>query len=614
MEWSKRALKYDLSSGFDASFLPKSPGVYIFQDDSGKYLYVGKAKSLRNRVSSYFRQGAQHAPKTALMLKKARYLDIVVTASEREALILEAELIGELKPRYNIRLRDDKAYPFLKIGVRSPFPRISLARKRQRDGAIYFGPYTSAKELRRTLDLITTLFGIRTCTDSIMKNRSRPCLKFQVGKCSAPCTGQVTKDEYQNEIKRVRAFLGGKTRGIIADLKKEMEKAAQELDFERAALLRDRIQAIEGVVGEQVVVSSQRFSADIIFLEEHGDIAQAAVLKVREGILREKHAFGLEKGLQEGGQRLYSQFLRLYYSGNEIPREVVLPDSLSPQVLEELGNFLTELKGREVLVRTAKSGVRRRLLDTARLNAVQTLGLELSRQKQWDELSKELKSCFQLKKVPYHVEGVDISNTSGLDSIGSLVCFKGGKSFKAGYRHYNLSAPGPDDYAMIHEVVMRRLKSGISKEDLPDLLIIDGGKGQLSMALQAAKDLGVEDSLDLISIAKDRGGEGEKIYLPGVEEPLFLARESRVLRFCQRVRDEAHRFGLMRHRKKRSKKTLTSHLDNVPGIGPKRRRKLLEHFGSVRAIKSASLQEIESVPGLPKSVARALYNALQQEA
>ncbi len=613
MSWSDRALKYDLKNGLDLALVPKSSGVYIFLDEQEKSLYVGKAKVLRSRIASYLRPGATHPPKTALMLRKARFLDVVVTASEREALILEAELIGELKPRYNIRLRDDKAYPFLRVGVRSAFPRISIVRKRQRDGAAYFGPYPSSKELRRTLDLITTLFGLRTCTDTFMKNRSRPCLKFQVGKCSGPCTGEITKEQYQQEARRVREFLGGKTSGILEGLKQEMDRAAGKLDFERAALLRDRIRAIEGVVETQVVVSSSRFDADVIFLEEHDDFAQAAVLKVREGVLREKQAFGLEKGLKSDEPSIYSEFLKLYYSDTDIPPEVVLPGLVGNDALRALSDFLSQLKGKKVRVRTAKSGVRKRLLDTAKLNASQELGLELARKRQWDTLAEELRIRLKLNKTPFHVEGVDISNTSGKASIGSLVCFKGGRAFKAGYRHYNLATPGPDDYAMIQEVIARRLKSGLERGNLPDLIIVDGGKGQLSVAIEALKESGLRGKVDIVSLAKEKRGEGEKIYLPGVQEPLFLERDSRVLRFCQQVRDEAHRFGLSRHRKKRSKRALHSSLDTVPGVGTKRKNLLLKHFGSVESILSASLSEIESVPGLPKNIAKKVYESLNKE-
>jgi len=613
MDFDKRTLKYRLDEAFDITLVPKRPGIYIFMDEDVRPIYVGKAKVLRNRVSSYLRKGAVHPPKTEVMLKRASYLDVIVTVSEKEALILEAELIGELKPRYNIRLRDDKAYPFLRIGTGSPFPRLSIVRKRGRDGALYFGPYTSSTELRRTFNLICSLFRPRTCTDSCMKNRSRPCLKYQVGKCSAPCAGRISEKHYKATIKRIKQFLNGKTAMVLKGLKKEMEEAALALNFERAAMLRDSIKAIEGVVEEQNVVSKRPLELDVIAIELRGARAQAAVLKVREGILREKQAFGLKMGLEENIGQIYFNFIRLFYANTEIPGEIVIPEALSNNKASELSAVLTGLKEKRVLVGSAKRGIRRGLLQTARLNASQKLDYEISLKDKWSRLSVRLKDLLGLKKSPYRVEGVDISNTSGLESVGSLVCFKGGFPAKDCYRQYNIGISGPDDFEMIRQVVIRRIKRGLEARDLPHLLIIDGGKGQLSAALRSARDLGALDSLDIISIAKDRKGEGEKIYLPERSKPIFLDRGSEELMFCQRVRDEAHRFGIGCHRKRRTKKALTSVLSSIPGVGEKRKAFLLSHFGSVKAIASAQLEELKSVPGLPLKVAQAIYDFFREE-
>ena len=613
MDFDKRALKYRLDKGFDITLVPKRPGIYIFMDEEVRPIYVGKAKVLRNRLSSYLRKGAVHPPKTEVMLRRARYLDVIVTASEKEALILEAELIGELKPRYNIRLRDDKAYPFLRIGTGSAFPRLSLVRKRRRDGALYFGPYTSSTELRRILNLISSLFRPRTCTDSYMKNRSRPCLKYQVGKCSAPCAGRISEKKYQETIERIRQFLNGKTAMVLKGLKKEMEEAALALNFERAAMLRDSIQAIEGVVEEQNVVSKRPLELDVIAIELRGACAQAAVLKVREGILRQKQAFGLKTGLEEDMGQIYFNFIRLFYANTEIPREIVIPEVLSEKKASELSAILTGLKGKRVFIGNAKRGIRRRLFETARVNASQKLDYEISLRDRWSGLSLRLKRLFGLKTNPYRVEGVDISNTSGLESVGSLVCFKGGLPAKDCYRQYNIGISGPDDYAMIRQVVHRRIKRGLEAGDLPHLFIIDGGRGQLSAAIQSARELSALDSLDIISIAKDRTGEGEKIYLPQRSEPIFLDRGGEELRFCQRVRDEAHRFGITRHRKRRTRKALTSVLSSIPGVGERRKALLLAHFGSVKAIASAPIEELKSVPGLPLKVAKAVYDFFREE-
>ncbi len=613
MEWNDRGLKYRLNECFDLSEVPKRPGVYIFIGRGGDPLYVGKAKVLRHRIASYLRQGAVHAPKTSVMLKKARLLDIIVTGSEKEALILEAELIGDLKPRYNIRLRDNKAYPFLRIGTGSLFPRLGIVRKRCRDRALYFGPYTSAVELRRTLNLISSLFRPRTCSDASMKNRSRACLRYQVGKCSAPCVGMVSKEEYQASIDRIRAFLNGRTRRVIRELEAEMRQAASNLDFERAAVLRDSIKAIEGVIETQSVIAPKGIELDVVAIEHRDAAALATILKVREGVLCDKLAFGLKTGLEEDIGQVYFDFVRLFYAKAEVPGEVIVPDLLEESQLAELSSFLTQVRGKRAAVRVGVRGIRKRLLETAMINAKQRLGRELSREEDWKRLSRRLQEIFSLKVPPDHVEGVDISNTSGRESVGSIVCFMEGMPDKAFYRQFNMDVGGPNDYAMIKEVVSKRVKRGVKNGDLPHLMIIDGGRGQLSMAIDAATELGVIGKLDIISIAKEHGPGGEKIYLAGRGKPLRLERNSEVLRFCQRVRDEAHRFGLRCHRRKRTRKSISSVLSSIPGVGSKRRALLLNHFGSVRAIASASIEELRSVPGLPTSVAIKIHDFFRKE-
>ena len=607
------ALKYNLNKDFDLCLVPKRPGVYMFLDKDEQAIYIGKAKNLRNRLASYFRKGTVYPAKTAIMLKRACYLDVVITPTERDALIIEAELINEYKPKYNIRLRDDKAYPFLRIGIGSPFPKIGMVRKRSSDGAIYFGPYTSSSELRRTVSLVSSLFRLRTCSNSYMKNRTRPCLKYQVGKCSAPCMGKITRQEYERDVKRVREFLSGKTSRVMASLKREMEEAAQALNFERAAMLRDSIKAIEGLSEHQSVVSSAKLELDVIYIEIGNEMGQAVVLKVQEGVIRQKQAFSLDIGIEDEIAQIYSRFVSLYYSKSQIPKEVVVPDLFAENILEALSSYLSMLKGKKVAVRCARAGIRKRLIHTAKLNASQRLGKEILKKDQWKDLASSLKKQLYLKKIPERVEGVDISNTSGMDSVGSLVCFISGEPVKSFYRQYNIKCKGPDDYAMIGEVIERRLKSGIKRNNIPDLMIVDGGRGQLSIAVKVAKQLDVFDKIDIISIAKEHGQEGEKIYLPDVETPLFFKDDSLVLRFCQRVRDEAHRFGVGRHRKRRDKRFIRSYLVEIPGIGPKRRALLLKHFGSIKALSDATVEELERIPGLPKNVALAVYNRFKEQ-
>lgn len=614
MKSIEEALKYTLCDDLELSLIPKAPGVYIFLDGDMRPLYVGKAKGLRNRISSYLRPTASHTPKTEVMLRRARFLDVLVTGSEKEALILEAQLIGDLKPRYNIRLRDDKAYPFLRIGVTSPYPGISIVRRRHKDGALYFGPYTSSSELRKTLNLISSLFRLRTCSDSYMKNRQRPCLKFQVGKCSGPCTGMITKQRYMEDVNRVKEFLRGKTNRILAALRSDMENAAMSLEFERAAMLRDCISAIERVVEGQSVVASPGLQCDVIFMEQSEQIAQAVVFMVREGVLRNKRSFSLEMGLEEDVSQAYLSFVKLFYSysQNLVPREVVIPPFLSKEQVVSITNFLSHVRGSKVRLTMARSGVKKRLLDNAMLNARQDLEVEIKRRRSWQELGNEIRKVLGLKRLPLHVEGIDISNTCGVDSIGSIVSFKDGLAQKARYRYYNISQPGPDDYSMIREVMSRRIKSGLRRGDLPDLFVIDGGRGQLSVALEVLKDHGLLNTVDIVSLAKDRDDEGEKIYLPEGDSPIILERNNVVLRFCQRVRDEAHRFGLDRHRRKRMKRSMYSRILDIPGVGPKRQKLLLKHFGSIKGVASATVQELMAVPGISERVARNIHQFLSQ--
>ncbi len=596
------SIKYSLDSHFDLMQIPRLPGVYCFLSKDGSYLYVGKAKNLRSRIASYLRKGAVHQAKTALMLKKASFLDIFITKNEKEALILEAQLIGELKPKYNIRLRDDKAYPFIRIGVKNPYPRISIVRKRQMDGALYFGPFTSSSSLRNTLNIISTLFRLRTCSDSSMKRKVRPCIKYQINRCSAPCTGNISKEHYRQDVLRAKEFLQGKTKTVLTNLKTQMDRAASKLEFERAAQIRDQIRAIKNLLEIQTVVSKQKADFDVIYIEIKDSLACAGVLHVREGILKAKEVMALEVNIIDTSDS-YSQFIKLFYKDLLPPKEIILP--IVPEDKDELQEYLKAISGYEIKIKTAKRGEKKALLDTARINASQHLLEDKIRRSNWHETAQLMKSIFKLKRLPKHVEGVDISNTSGVDAVGSLVCFKEGVAEKRSYRHYNIKIEGPDDYSMIYEVITRRVSSNRS---LPDLFIIDGGPGQLSMALKAVEDLGIKNSPDFISIAKERDNEGEKIYLFPNKDPLILEKNSTVLQFCQKVRDEAHKFGISFHRKKRAKRTLASSLSQIKGLGPARTKLLLRHFGSVDAIKKADLYQLEGVKGIPKSLAKDIYD------
>ncbi len=582
--------------------IPASPGVYIFKSSEGTPLYVGKSKKLKNRLASYFRPASSLPARTAVMVKKARFVEIFLTRTEKEALILEAELINRHKPRYNIRLRDDKAYPFLRLGVKSRFPRLSIVRKRRRDGALYFGPYTSSQALRQTLKTIFAVFRLRSCTDRAMKTRSRPCLKFQVRRCSGPCTGEISQEDYMAEVRKVKAFLEGRASFVVQELEDAMKDAAARLDFEKAARLRDQINALGSVVESQAVVIGAWKDMDVIYMETDGSMAQAVVLRVRKGIIVSRDFPCMDIGLEHEIDAVYRSFLKIYYSENTCPGQVILPLNLAER--DGMEELLSHYSGMRVRISCQARGKARELLEMARLNARRGLRDRIARDGMWKDRARLIMETIGLGRLPHVVEGIDISNISGSLPVGSLVRFSAGQPDKSGYRHYFLRADGPDDYAMIQETMERRIRRGTEKDDLPDLFIIDGGQGQLNAALMAFRKLGKHGSCDIIALAKAGKDQGEKIFIPGRDRPLRLDRSNTALRFCQHVRDEAHRFGVKTHRSRRRRNMLDSELLKVPGIGHARRMLLLRHFGSAERVAEATLKDLEAVPGMPASVAR----------
>ncbi|MGC8736984.1 MAG: excinuclease ABC subunit UvrC, partial [Dissulfurimicrobium sp.] len=547
--------------------IPRSSGVYIFRNDNGDVLYVGKAKDLRQRLSSYLKPSVDIPQKTSLMLKKAAAFEFIATMTEKEALLLEATLIKQYKPIYNILLRDDKAYPFLKLNIQHDFPRLSVVRRRERDGALYFGPYPSGLAVRETYRFVTALFGLRTCSDARMAMRSRPCLKYQIKRCCAPCINAVSRDEYGERIKGVRLFFEGKTSVLLESLSSQMEEAAAKLEFERAAALRDRIRAIQQITEGQWVVVGMDTDLDAIGIAKGDERAVASIIRVRQGVVtgQELHCLVSVQGEDDGA--VLSAFLREYYGENQVPPEILVPSP--PSDLAVLSEWLSEM-GLKRLNSGRVRGERGRLLDMARQNADLALLGAKEEALEWQRLSCEIKTTLALKVTPSLVEGVDISTTDGDLSIGSLVAFRNGRSYKKGYRRYNIknTVGGMDDYAMIHEVVERRMRAGLETGEFPDLLLIDGGRGQLNEAVRTASSLGLGERLEFVSIAKERDGEGEKIYRPLWPEPLFLPRSHPVLLFLQRVRDEVHRIGITFHRKKRDNVGLRSRLSNIHGVGP----------------------------------------------
>jgi len=587
--------------------IPAAPGVYIFRDSAQEVLYVGKARDLRKRLASYFRTGSSVPARTSMMLRHACTFELIVTPTEKEALILEATLIKKHRPRYNIVFRDDKAYPFLRISTGEPWPRLSIVRRRRRDSSDYFGPYPSSGALRHTMRLLTTTFGIRTCTTSAMKNRKRACLQFQIGKCSGPCVGAVSQEEYRHRVRQVLDFFAGRSSGVLRQIRQDMNQAAENLEFEKAARLRDQINALEKVLEKQSVVSGLHASWDCIGLASGPDCGSLAILRVREGVLTGCETRRISAKGDEDSRELLRAFILDYFQDASPAREILLP--VVPSEADVIAQWLSELWGYSVRLSVPARGDRKRLLNMATENAMRDLEQFHSTRKRWDELSELIARKLGMESPPGLMECVDISTTGGELSVGSLVAFRNGNAWKQGYRIYNIrDVQGMDDFAMIHEVVSRRMERAARKGDLPDLLLIDGGRGQLSRAMEAVRQAGFEGRLSVMSIAKERASEGEKIYFPHRETPLVMRRSDPVLLFLQRMRDEAHRFGITAHRGRRDRVRRISGLSDIPGVGPARQRLLLETFGSMERVKEASLRNIESVKGIPKTVAQKIFD------
>jgi len=589
--------------------VPHEPGAYLFRDQDGVVIYVGKAKDLRRRLASYLRPGAGLTAKTKLMLSRAASYEFVGTNSEKEAYILEATLIKRHRPRYNVVLRDDKAYPFLCIDPREPFPAVRVTRRRDRDGCLYFGPYPSGLAVRETLRIIQSLFALRTCTNAGMKGRTRPCLKGQIGRCSAPCIGAVSQDEYGRRIYQVRLFLEGRTTHLVTALTTEMEAASQALEFERAALLRDRIQALEAVAERQSVACDTHADLDVIGYEKRLNRAAVSLLRVRNGILQGQEIHRLEQISDETDPEVLSIFLRQYYRDAPAPREIILPfEADGPEIISE---WLSERTGRRVLFKSSVRDVRRKFLELAQKNASMAAdGIEHG-ERSWERVSARLKEVLGLSRPPDTIEAVDISTTGGELPVGSLVRFRKGRPEKAGYRHFSLTGfAGMDDFAMIRTVMERRLARGLETDDLPDLFLIDGGRGQLHQATEALEDCGLPVPPALASLAKEHLEEGEKIFLPKRDAPIFLEPHDPALLCLQRIRDEAHRFGIGFHRKKRDATRMRSVLLDIPGIGPRKRLALLRRFGSVKQIQDATVEDIAAVPGITRELAMRIKQGL----
>jgi excinuclease ABC subunit C len=592
-----------------AAGFPATPGVYLMKNGAGRVIYVGKAKSLSARVRSYLQRPEALDPKTAALMRAARRIDYIATDSEVEALVLECTLIKEHRPRYNVRLKDDKRYPYLKLTVRERFPRLLLVRRIADDGADYFGPFTDARAVRRTLRTLGSVFPLRDCGTTAGRTGGRECLNFHIGRCPAPCTGRIGEEEYRETVENVRLFLRGKRDEIADSMRERMWRLSRERRYEEAATLRDQIAAFEMVTARQRAVVPGGEDEDVAAVVREGRRACGVILKVREGRILGHEAFLLPASDFDAEREMLQTFLELYYHGaTDVPPRVVVPEALEDGALIE--RWLGGRTGRRVRVSTPKRGDRRALVELARKNAfLQIASLTKSRAASVPAL-RELKDALGLAETPSRIEAFDISNMQGSDAVGSMVTFVRGAPFKAGYRHFRIrGVAGADDYAMMREVLSRRLaRLGGGGAGRPDLILVDGGKGQVAAARAALADIGL-GSIPVAGLAKRR----EEIHLAERSEPLRLPRRSPALRLLQRLRNEAHRFAVAYHRALRGKRMSRSGIDEVPGIGRKRRAALLAAFGSLEGLRRAAPGEIAAVPGIGPKCAAAICEVLHEE-
>ncbi len=595
--------------------LPANPGVYLLKDAESSILYVGKAANLHHRVRAYFGTGQKLSPKLQRMVARVNDLDFFVTSTEQEALILELNLIKRHRPHYNVRLKDDKTFPYLKIDPNEDWPRVYITRRLEQDGGHYFGPFASAKSVRQTLKVIKRIFPFRSCSKPITGTDSRPCLWYYVGKCLAPCVGAVSKEEYAKVIRQVILFLEGKQEKVVQGLESQMNKAAEALEFERATLLRDQIQAINKVIEGQRIAATVRGEQDIVAFAQDKNQAYVQVFFIRSGKLIGRESFVLQGTRSEEPPQIMTSFIKqFYHSAPYIPPLLLLQYPVEDKLVIE--DWLRDRRRDKVSFQVPSRGNKKQLVKIVAENAQQGLAQlkirQLATPKVLDTALAEIARELRLPRTPLRMEGYDISNIRGTSAVGSMVVFDKGKPKPAHYRRFKIkTVSGIDDYAMLHEVLKRRFKRSrdASATDtwaiLPDLVLIDGGKGQLNAAQAAMREVGA-DSVPIASLAK----ENEYIFIPQKTEPIVLPGNSPGLQLLQRLRDEAHRFALSYHHKIRQKQTFASVFDNVPSIGPRRKRSLLRQFGSVRAIQEASLEELAATKGMSRSLAKRIKENL----
>lgn len=585
--------------------LPDAPGVYMMKDTKGHIIYIGKAVSLKNRVRSYFQRGSK-GEKTEIMVRQIADIETMVTHTELEALALEANLIKKNRPRYNIILRDDKNYPYLRFDVDSEFPRLEVVRRIKKDGAHYYGPYVPAGGMWETLALIRRTFPIAPCKVEFKPDKpGRPCIQFQIGRCIAPCAGEVDKNHYRDMINQVKLFLEGKNGDLLDMLRDRMNDASEKMDFERAAELRDRIARIEGALEKQKMISPGFENQDVIGISIEGGTADIQALFIRNGMLLGRKDFFLDDVRGMTREEVLNDFLHQFYSKEMIvPQEILLPAEIPDR--EVLENWVSGKRGSKVDAFVPQRGRKRELVQMASENAAQSLREHLLSRKSKERILMRLQDELGLKNLPRRIEAFDISTIQGTESVASMVTFENNMPDKRGYKRFKIKTIGQDDFASMAEVVRRRYAQSEDHIPFPDLILIDGGKGQLNAALDVLRESGIEGP-DVIGLAKARSGEDkpefERIFLPGVFEPIILEPTSATTHLLARVRDESHRFAITYHRKLREKRAVHSELDDIPGIGPTRKRALLRHFGSIDKIRQTTQEELAAVDGMTKKAA-----------
>jgi len=615
--------KINLKQSFQSSLnkLPKSSGVYLMKDESNQVIYVGKAANLRNRVSSYFQSYSRHDFKIRTLVSKISRFETIVTESEQEALILESNLIKEHQPKYNARLKDDKSYPFIKIDVSEQFPQVYITRRvNKKDGARYFGPYANAGSVRKTLKLLKKLFPYRSCTKTITGSDDRACLDFHIGRCVGPCIGAADKYDYKNVIDQVILFLEGKTNKVVKNIQQKMLQASNSLEYESAAVYRDQLKSIENLQESQKVVTLNSDNYDAIAIAQNQNESWVEVFFVREGKLIGRDNFSMTSNLKTQPSELTAAFIKQFYlNSTAIPKLILIKQPIDDE--KTIADWLSIKSSQNVQFHIPIRGKKRQLLKMVSDNANNGLNQLLIRrstaQKNVDSALSEIQEALHLPNIPKRIECYDISNISGTNSVGSMVVFENGSPAPNKYRRFKIkNIPGIDDYSMMQEMLERRFKrlndstadkisSNQNWKTIPDLIVIDGGKGHLTSALEVLLHSGLNE-LSITSLAK----ENEELFVPESPEPIILPRDSQGLFLLQRLRDEAHRFAITFHRQLRSQKSLKSKIDDVPGIGPKKRKLLINHFGSMKNIQKSSIEEISSLPGINKSLAKTLLEFL----